>query len=390
MLKLLTLEPEAFGLDFSDLSLKIVKLKKKGKFLSLASWGEVKIKPGIIEEGEIKNETALVEVIKEGLNKIEGEKLKTRNVVASLPEKKAFLQVIQMPKMKKEELKTAVLFEAENYIPLPVEKVYLDFQLVVPVHPVRDHARALRARRAFGRAVSNGVHDHLDHLDILIAALPKKTVDPYLSCLKKAGLLPQVLEVESQSISRALIKNGVSPFPLFIIDFGKSRTSFIIFSGYSLRFTSSIPISSQKLTETISQTLGVNLAGAEKLKLKYGLRPPKETIKNKKISEAMTPVLTDLIKQIKKYINYYHTHSSHEYLSPDGEGIKKILLCGRGANLKGLTDFISSELEIPVELGNPWINILPEPLKEVPELPFKESLGYTSALGLALRGISDK
>jgi len=100
MLEFLTLEPKSFGLDFSDLSLKIIKLKKKGKFLSLASWGEVKIKPGIIEEGEIKNETALVEIIKEGLNKVKGEKLKTRNVVASLPEKKAFLQVIQMPKMK--------------------------------------------------------------------------------------------------------------------------------------------------------------------------------------------------------------------------------------------------------------------------------------------------
>ena len=357
MFEFLSLKSESFGLDFSDLSLKIIKLKKKGKFLSLASWGEVKIKPGMIEEGEIKNETALVEIIKEGLNKVKGEKLKTRNVVASLPEKKAFLQVIQMPKMKEEELKTAVLFEAENYIPLPVEKVYLDFQLVAPVH------------------------DNLDHLDILIAAFPKKTVDLYLSCLKKAGLLPQVLEVESQSISRALIKNGVSPFPLFIIDFGKSRTSFIIFSGYSLRFTSSIPISSQKLTETISRTLGVNLAGAEKLKLKYGLRPP--------VSEVMTLVLTDLVKQIKKYINYYHTHSSHEHLPPDGEEIKKILLCGRGANLKGLTDFISSELEIPVEFGNPWINILPEPLKEVPELPFKESLGYTTALGLALRGVHD-
>jgi len=384
MFKSLSLKPESFGLDFSDLSLKIVKLKKRGKFFSLASWGEVKVKPGIIEEGEIKNETALVEIIKEGLNKVKGKKLKTRNVVASLPEKKAFLQVIQMPKMKKEELKTAVLFEAENYIPLPVEKVYLDFQLVDPVH------------------------DHLDHFDILIAAFPKKIVDPYFSCLKKAGLSPQALEVESQSISRALIKNGVSPFPLFIIDLGRSRTSFIIFSGYSLRFTSSISVSSQKLTEAISRTLGVDLAGAEKLKLKYGLpvplevkeldeklkkgrplmgRPSKENIKNKKISEAITPVLTDLVKQIKKYISYYHTHSGHEHLVSDGKEINKVLFCGRGANLKGLTDFISSGLGIPVELGNPWVNILPEPLKEVPELPFEESLGYTAALGLALRGI---
>lgn len=44
------------------------------------------------------------------------------------------------------------------------------------------------------------------------------------------------------------------------------------------------------------------------------------------------------------------------------------------------------ELKVPVELGNPWINILPKPLKEVPELPYEKSLGYTTALGLALRG----
>lgn len=363
MLEFLSLKPESFGLDLSDLSLKIVKLKKRRKFLKLASWGEVKIKPGIIEQGEIKNEAALVQVIKQGLNKVKGERLNTRNVIVSLPEKKAFLQVIQMPRMKKEELKTAVLFEAENYIPLSAEKVYLDFQLVPPVH------------------------DHLDHFDILIAAFPKKIVDSYLSCLKKVGLSPLALEVESQSIARALIKDGLSPFPLFIIDFGTSRASFIIFSGYSLRFTSSIPISSQKLTEVVSKTLKVDLTEAEKLKLKYGLQPSQKTIKNKKISEAMTPVLTDLVREIKKYISYYHTHSSHEHLASDGKEIREILLCGRGASLKGLPDFISAELKIPVKLGNPWINILPEPLKQVPELAFEESLGYTTALGLALRGI---
>lgn len=378
MLEFLTLKPEAFGLDFSDLSLKIIKLKKKRKFLSLASWGEVKIKPGIIEEGEIKDEEALSKIIQDSLAKVKGEKLKTKNVVTSLPEKRAFLQVIQMPKMKEEELKTAIPFEAENYIPLPIEEVYLDFQIVPSVHGYTD-----------------------DYLDILIAAIPQKTTGPYVSCLKKAGLVPQVLEIESQSISRALVKSGLSPLPVLIIDFGKSRTSFIIFSGYSLRFTSSIPISSQKLTEAISQSLKIDLAEAEKLKLKYGLQifsqnrlskkkialSERKKIAEDKIFEAMVPVLTDLIEQIKKYLIYYQTHAGNGHFLSNGKKVEKILLCGRGANLKGLTDFFSSELEIPVELGNPWINILPAPLKEVPELSFRESLGYTTALGLALRGI---
>jgi len=366
MLEFLTLKPEVFGLDISDLSLKIIKLKKKRGILGLASFGEAEIKPGIIEEGEIKDEEALAKIIGEAILKVKGEKLKTKYVACSLPEEKAFLQVIQMPKMTDEELKKAVRFEAENYIPLPIEEVYLDFQQVLPLY------------------------NHLDHLDVLIAALSKKTVDPYVALLKKAGFIPWVLEIESQAISRALVKNEVSPFPVLLIDLGATRTSFIIFSGYSLKFTSSIPsVSSQKFTEAISRSLKVDLAEAEKLKLKYGI---KADIKNKgkEIFEALIPALSYLVEKIKTHLSYYQTHVSHEHLSLDGKGVSKIFLCGGGANLQGLSDFLSSELKISVELGNPWINILPEPLKEVPRLSYEKSLSYTTALGLALRGVREK
>ncbi|MBZ9578290.1 type IV pilus assembly protein PilM [Patescibacteria group bacterium] len=372
MFEFLTLKSEAFGLDISDLSLKIIKLKRKRKFLGLASFNKAEIKPGIIENIEIKDEEALANIIKEAISKVEGEKIKTKYVVASLPEEKAFLQVIQMPLMKEEELKKAVYFEAENYIPLPIEEVYLDFQIVKPIF------------------------NHLDHLDVLIAAMPKKIVDSYISCLKKAGLVPKVLEVESQAIARALIKNEVIPFPLLLIDLEATRTSFIMFSGYSLRFTASIPVSSQKFTGAISKVLKVDLKEAEKLKIKYGLREKhqlktenstKKEIGRGKIFEAIAPLLRDLIEQIKTYLVYYRTHVHHEHLPVDAKEVEKIFLCGKGANLKGLSDFLSLELKIPVELGNPWVNILPEPLKEVPELPFETSLGYTTALGLALRGV---
>ena len=368
MLELLTLKPKAFGLDISNLSLKIAMLKKKGRFFDLASWGETEIKPGTIEEGEIRDQDALVKIIKEGIKNVKGKKLKTKNVVVSLPEKEAFLEVIQMPKMDQEELKSAIPYEAENYIPLPIEKVYLDFQIISPVK------------------------NHLDHLDVLITAFPKKTIDSYVSCLKKAGLIPYALEIESQSIVRALIKNGVSPSPIFIIDFGRTNTRFIIFSGHSLRFTSSIPISSQKLTEDISQNLKIDLKEAEKLKIKHGLQFLKKKNgdgKDKKISEAMAPALTELAEQIKKYVDYYQTHVTHEHFAPNGKMVDKVLLCGRGANLKGFEDFLSSSLGILTERANPWINILPKPPKEVRGLSFQESLGFTTALGLAIRGIRE-
>lgn len=368
MFEFLNLKPEAFGLNISDLSLRVIKLKKRRKSLGLVSFNEAEIKPGIVEKGEIKNEKVLADTIKEAISKTEGEKIKTKYVVASLPEKKAFLQVIQMPLMEKEELKKAVYFEAENYIPLPIKEVYLDFQIVRPIV------------------------NHLDHFDILLVALPKEIVDSYVSCLKKAGLIPKVLEIESQAIARALIKNKVIPHPYLLIDFGKTDTNFIIFSGFSLRFTSSIPISSQKLTQSISHNLKVDLVKARELKIQYGLE--RSQLKNKnerregmKVFEAIAPLFEDLIKQIENYLTYYHTHVHHEHLPLDSKEVEKVLLYGSNANLKGLTDFLSLKLKIPVELGNPWVNILPEPLKEVPDLSYERSLSYTTALGLALRGV---
>jgi type IV pilus assembly protein PilM len=373
MLEILNLKPEAFGLDISDLSLKIVKLKQRGKFYVSASFGEERIKPGIIKEGEVKDKERLAEIIKTAVRKVRGEKLKTKYVIASLPEEKSFLQVIQMPRISEEDLKSAVIYEAENYIPLPIQEVYLDSQIIPQVH------------------------SRSDKFDVLLAALPKKIVDPYLFSFKKAGLQPKALEVESLSIVRALIKNEVVNSPVLLIDLGETRTTFIVFAGQSLRFTSSIPVSSGSFNEIISKNLGVSLAEAERLKMKYGLEERVEfKIKDKetevkrgqgKIFEALVPALVDLIQQIRRHLEYYQTHVGYEHLSFDGKGVTKILLCGGGANLKGLSELLALELRIPVEIANPWVNILPRGLKEAPGLSADKSLGYTTALGLALRGI---
>lgn len=362
MLNFLTLKPEVLGIDISDLSIKVVKLKKKGSGFVLESFGESDVAPGLIDRGEIKDQEALAGAVREALLRVKGKKTNTRYVVASLPEERAFLQVISMPKMDEKELAKAVAFEAENYVPIPIKDLYLDFQVVSPI--------------------SNG----LDHADVLIAALPKEVVDPYVSCLNKAGLVPIALEIESLAIARALVRNEASPFPLLLVDCGSTRTGFIIFSGYSLRFTSSIPVSSQELTGAVARNLKVDVKKAEELKLKYGIDMQAKEKESREVFESLIPALTDLKEQLKVHLTYYQSHASHEHLAPDTKGVSQIYLCGGGANLKGLTNFLSLELKIPVKLGDPWINILSRPLEAVPIMPYEESLKYTTVLGLALRG----
>jgi type IV pilus assembly protein PilM len=362
MVQFPTLKIEAFGLDISDLSLKFLMLKRKGKKFKVVSFGESQIEPGVIEQGEVKDEEKLAKIIREATKKV-----KTKYVIASLPEEKAFLQVIKMPIMSEEDLKSAIVFEAENYIPLPVNEVYLDCEIIPPVY------------------------NHLDHLDVLLAAIPKKVVDPYVRALKKARLKPVALEIESLAIARALIENQTTTYPVLIIDLGATRTSFIIFAGKSVRFTSSIPISGIHFTELIAKNLKISFQEAENLKIKQGLG---EGLKIKfgertifmetkgRVLEALIPALVDLTQQIKKYLDYYQAHPFLSDPSQEGKEIEKIILSGGGANLKGLKDFLELELKIPVEMGDPLVN-----LGKGKGLPKEKSLIFTTAIGLALREI---
>lgn len=361
-------QPPAFGLDISDLSLKIAFLRKYKKEIRLESFSRTEIPPSIIKEGKIQKKEELAKIIKEGVEKVKGKKLKTKYAVCSLPEQHAFVQVIQLPKMKLVEAREAIKWEAEAHIPMSINEVYFDWQIVKPVI------------------------NHLDHLDILINAIPKPLVDDYIQVLEKAGLCPIALEIESLATARSLVKGEVSDKPILIIDLGATRTSFIIFSGYAIRFTTSIPISNRQMVEDIAKTLKITKEKAWQLKLKTGLSE-----KDNKVLNALLPTLNNLIQEIEKYIIFHREHAvSHEHGSA-GE-IFKILLCGGGANLRGLPQFLSKRLKISVVRGNPWVNIFhpagDQPkagkliIKHIPELSYKESLTYATALGLALRGIN--
>lgn len=361
MPKFLNLQPEIFSIDINDLSLRIVKLKKKHKHFGLVLANEVAMDPGIVQDGIVQDQEALARIIKNVCSTVKGKKLGTKYVIASLPEEKSFSQVIQMPKMSDEELAQSVPFEAENYIPLTIDKVYLDFQTIYP------HQKKANQ----------------DHLDLLINVMPKPIVDSYVWCLKKAGLIPCILEIESQAVIRSLLKKEEADMSLLFIDLGGSTTTFIIYSGNSVRFTSSVPISSVQLTQAIA-ALGITVEEAEGLKMKYGLDPEGDP----NIAKAMGPILSDLAQQIKKYVTFYRDHVSHEYVQTDGS-IEKIILSGGGANLKQLPEFLGKELGIPVELGNPLTNISFNKKTDSMLIPENKIMSFTTALGLAIRGASD-
>ena len=361
MLDFLTLRPKAFGVDISDLSVKMAQLKSARDGFKLGAFAQIALAKGVVRKGQIQKQDDLVAALKKGMQALRRKGATTNYIVASLPEQKAFLQIIQLPKMREEEVGQAVRFEAENYIPYPLDTVYLDHAIIPPFH------------------------NHVDHVDVLLASLPKEAVDPYVTAFEQAGLIPVALEIESLALSRALIEKQVSPVPVLIIDLGAVGTNVCIFSGHSLRLTASLSVSASTLSYAIQEALGVSEEKAEELKLAHGVLDTEHPM-GKKVRNALLGPLQEFVTEIEKYLEYHESHTLHQHLGIAQKKIKKIMLCGGGANLRGLPDFLTKELKTEVVVGNPWVNILSSRSREIPDLSFADSLRYTTALGLALRG----
>ncbi len=341
--------PPSLGLDISQGSVKMLQLTGKPGSLSVHGYTSQPLPKGLMAGEQITDPELFSRLVRQALDKPRYGHLNTRYVVASLPETKSFVRVIQIPKMSDEEAEGAVPFEAENFIPLPIDQVYLDWQKLDTVG---------------------------DKMSILIIASPKDFVDLFLGVLEKTGLRPVALEVESQSCHRSLINSTIKETAL-IVDMSAFRTSLIMIEDGNLQFTSTIPIAGNTFTDSVARALGVSSNKAEEIKLKIGIA---NTPEYPNIKTALLPVLNNLSAEIR---NILHFHSEHS-----GKQVSRIILAGGSAQMQNLAEFLAPQFsDIPglqVVSGNPWQNI-----KNTNKISLdpSQALGYTTAIGLALRGV---
>ena len=313
-----------FGLDISDQSVKYAKVVRAKHGLRLAAYGELAIPRDVIVDGEIKKADDLKTLLRDWLSR-GGRELRSSWVVASLPEEKSFLRIIQIPKVKRGTVADAIRWEIESNIPLPAADLLYDYEIIEPLE------------------------DHLDHLDVMIVAFPKAVVEPYASVLAGCGLSIAALELESQAIVRATIRNLREKPVTIVVDVGRTRTSFIIFSGGALIFTTTVKVGGEMFESQIARILGVPPNEAIALKKEWGLS---RRAFDGKVYGALVPTLSVLADEMRQAIRYYREHTVHTHGA--SETINTVLLTGGDANLLGLPTFLSSILKIPVRTANPF------------------------------------
>ncbi len=355
--------PPAIGLDISTSSLKAVSLKKgNGELFDLMAFGKGYLPEGTLAEGVIKNQENFLQVFN---SLITGEKSnfpKTKYLVVSLPEEKSFLRIIELPLvLQDQELDHALKFEMESNLPMALNEVYYDYEIL-------------------SENVAAG------HYDIMVNAVPKKTADAYVNFFAQAGYRVLALELESVAAKRAVYPHHKAGESVLVLDVGSTRTIFMIISEGVLKFTSSNTLAGHQFSQALAQHFPLNLKEAEFMKRVVGL--DKNQAKGQELLEVLKPNLLALKDQIQNYMGFFETHPSTHFASEGARKISKILLAGGGAALWGLTDWLSQETGLAVVLANPLSRIKINPQAEV-KMSLEESLPYVSAIGLALRNFEE-
>jgi type IV pilus assembly protein PilM len=347
---------QTIGIDISESSVKLMQLAKHKDGFLPSAYSHVHLPNSLIANHIITDPDKLASYIARAVHT--AKYVDTRYVVASVPEAKSFVRVLKMPKMPESEIEGAIPWELEQDIPVPIDQVYFDWRLV---------------------------KEEDDSNQVLVMATPKDYVDNLVQALKIAKLKPVALELEPLATARALIGPDDANQAVLIMDISTTASSLAVISGSGvLEYTSSVPVGGNHMTDAIAKNLGINQKEAEKMKVENGLMADS---KKANVRQAMLPILDALLEEVRNVIKF---HEDHSVLSPS---VNKVVLCGGGANLKGLLEYITARTNVgagrPIDrivLGSPWINIGDAETIGKIALSSEDSLSYATAIGLALRG----
>lgn len=313
-----------FGLDIGHGSLKVMQLNEQSSNTAAKSGHPQVIGYGFTTFDKAAQEDGVIvqpEIIaKAALDLFQHHligDITTRRVALAIPAYRTFTRSLQLPKLKAKELHEAVELEAEQYISLPLEDLYLDYEIT---------------------------KETVDATELFVVAVPKNIVNSYLELAEIMGLETVLIEPTLSSSGRLFKIDDASDVPTVIIDFGSLSCDVSIFDAHTL-VTGTVQGGGENFTTAIKERLKVTPAEAQMIKTRYGLGASK---KQAQIKEALQPTLDELVKEIRRMMRYYEERYGTE------RPISQVITLGGGANMPGLSEYLTNVLRLAVRHTNPW------------------------------------
>lgn len=334
-----------FGLDLGTGTAKVMQIDAENKKKrSVVGYGITGFDPSAMKDGEITNPSVVAKAIQKLFQDGLIGDISTHRVALSVPTFRTYSREVQLPVMNNKELQEAIMTEAEQYIPRPLNELYVDYIIT---------------------------NKTASEVSVYIVAVPQQIIDSYHLLTQMLGLEVVFIEPSIISSTRVLGIDVHHEIPSVLVDFGTRSADISIYESHVM-VTGTVQSGGDLFTDNIRQALNVSQEEAVLIKTKYGISLSK---KQDQIKEAVDPLLKQTIREVKRMIRYYEERASGK------DKIGQVITMGGGANMPGLTDYLTEHLRLPARMFDPW-QVLDYGKLQPPS--YAERSIYMTVAGLAL------
>jgi type IV pilus assembly protein PilM len=358
------------GLDIGTDHIRAAQLKQTGHGHTVASYGRVPVPLGAVVDGEIVDVDAVAGAIAQ-LWKRSG--FRSKDVSVGVSNQKVVVRLIDLPYMERSELAGAIEFQAQDYIPIPVEEAVVDFQII-------------------GDYMTPG-DEHM--MEVLLVAAHKDMINGVVQTLERAKLRPEQIDVTAFALIRALLGSQAALLAdeseepgtaTGIIHVSSGITNIVVAERGIPRFVRVSGIAGNQFTQAIANALNLTFDEAEELKFRAGLPPlegeaqPTDDPQVQAAREALEREVNKFVAEVRRSLDYYLTQSGQP------KTISRLLLTGSGAMLANLPAYLEKGLQMQVLYGDPMAFVQTTSASEQETLA--DRMGSAPAIGLAMGGIA--
>ncbi len=338
------------GLDIGTNAVTVAEVRP-GEPPRLDLFGQVALGRETMREGEVTDDAAVTDAVSRLRAEVGLKKVAVRLGLAS---PRVVVRQIEMPQMTREELGSALQFQAAELIPIPLDDAVLDYAILGPANP--------------GEGGEPRMH-------VLLAAVQEATVLRLVAAVEAGGLqvaavdlvpLALIRSLAGSARDRALVGAAVAAHDAAdgaggvaiaersggaegIVSFGGGVTAIAVHELGVPRFVRVLGTGGRELTDAIASELDLPPETAEALKRQLGAAPGHEPNHEELVARARSSIerpLSVLLDEVRSSIDYYRNQ-------PDSSPLMRIVATGGAAQLPGLTDRLSALVGVPVEDARP-------------------------------------
>lgn len=337
---------EVFGLDIGSSSVNAIQLSKKGKKWVIKAAGRAGIAPSQEENDQTNTVSAISQCLK-------STGIRTRKAVCGISGPEVAVRDFQFPSLSREEIESAIHYEAAQVCPFNADDATVDFQLI-------DRSK--------------------DDVRGILVAATNELIKNKTELAKKASVDCVLMDVDGLALLNCLSESeDIAEQTVAVLSVGYSYTTLAILGsrdGPALPFIRNVSYAGNDIVKAIATENDMSEDAVREM-----LFGGKNATEQPNAFEASFEKACDkLIVDVTDTLRYYTAQDKSSF-------VEKIFMCGGFAMIEGLVDLLDRHLPSKVVLWNPLEKLLCVANKSCEKILREDGPAMAVAAGLAMRSI---